>query len=102
MLKKFIEYTKGYRFLTLLCPVMIYLDVVVELKIPEVMGQVTDILVSIKAGSIDPALITGQLRDKLFEMLLLRGVTLQLPVWDSVRIYAVNFSIKFRTFPLKI
>ena len=76
MLKRFIEYTKGYRLLTIICPIMIYLDVVVELKIPEVMGEVTDILVLLKGGSYTPDDITGQLTSKLIEMLLLCAFTL--------------------------
>lgn len=76
MLKRFLEYTKGYRLLTIICPIMIYLDVVVELKIPEVMGEVTDILVLLKGGNYTPDDITGQLTSKLIEMLLLCAVTL--------------------------
>lgn len=76
MLRRFLEYTKGYRLLTVICPIMIYLDVVVELKIPEVMGEVTDILVLLKGGSYSPDDITGQLTSKLLEMLLLCAVTL--------------------------
>lgn len=76
MLKRFLEYTKGYRLLTFICPIMVYLDVVVELKIPTVMGEVTDILVSLKGGSYAAEDITGQLTSKLIEMLLLCAVTL--------------------------
>lgn len=76
MLKRFLEYTKGYRLLTVICPIMIYLDVVVELKIPTVMGEVTDILVMLKGGNYSPDEITGQLVSKLIEMLLLCAVTL--------------------------
>ncbi|MBR5437866.1 MAG: ABC transporter ATP-binding protein [Clostridia bacterium] len=76
MLKRFLDYTKGYRLLTLICPIMIYLDVVVELKIPTVMGEVTDILVSLKAGGFSYEDITSQLVAKLFEMLGLCAVTL--------------------------
>ncbi len=76
MLKRFLEYTKGYRLLTIICPIMIYLDVVVELKIPTVMGEVTDILVLLKGGNFSPDEITGQLTSKLIEMLLLCAVTL--------------------------
>lgn len=76
MLKRFLEYTKGYRILTVICPIMIYLDVVVELKIPKVMGQVTDILISIKSGSAVMDDITRQLTGKLLEMLLLCALTL--------------------------
>ena len=76
MLKRFLEYTKGYRLLTFICPIMIYLDVVVELKIPTVMGEVTDILVMLKGGNYSPDEITGQLVSKLIEMLLLCAVTL--------------------------
>ncbi|MBE6775035.1 MAG: ABC transporter ATP-binding protein [Ruminococcaceae bacterium] len=76
MLKRFFEYTKGYRLLTVICPIMIYLDVVVELKIPEVMGEVTDILVLLKGGSYSADDITGQLTSKLLEMLFLCAFTL--------------------------
>ncbi len=76
MLKRFLEYTKGYRLLTIICPIMIYLDVVVELKIPTVMGEVTDILVLLKGGNFSSDEITSQLTSKLIEMLLLCAVTL--------------------------
>ncbi len=76
MLKRFLEYTKGYRLLTFICPIMIFLDVIVELKIPEVMGEVTDILVLLKGGNYAPDQITKDLTAKLIEMLLLCAVTL--------------------------
>lgn len=75
-MKKFLSYTKGYRILTLLCPVMIYLDVVVELKIPQAMGNVIDILMSIKSQGVSPEVINSQLIEKLLEMLLLCSATL--------------------------
>ena len=63
--QKISEHTKGYRLLTLICPIMVYLDVVVELKIPTVMGEVTDILVSLQGESYVPADITSQLTSSL-------------------------------------
>ncbi len=76
MVKRIFAYTKGYRLLTILCPIMIYLDVVVELRIPKAMGNVIDILMSIKADGISQEVVTGQLVEKLIEMLLLCAATL--------------------------
>lgn len=76
MVKRILAYTKGYRLLTILCPIMIYLDVIVELRIPKAMGNVIDILMSIKADGISQEVVTGQLAQKLIEMLLLCAVTL--------------------------
>ena len=76
MVKRIFAYTKGYRLLTVLCPIMIYLDVVVELRIPKAMGNVIDILMSIKADGISQEVVTGQLVEKLIEMLLLCAATL--------------------------
>lgn len=76
MLKRILAYTKGYRLLTILCPIMIYLDVIVELRIPRAMGNVIDILMSINADGVSPEVVTGQLTQKLIEMLLLCASTL--------------------------
>ncbi len=73
--RRFWGYTKGYRFLTFLCPVMILLDVIIELQIPTAMGGVIDIL----NLSLDPAYegqIQPMLAEKLAEVLTLCGITL--------------------------
>ena len=41
---RFWKYTKGYRFLTIICPVMILGDVIIELQIPKAMGKVIDLI----------------------------------------------------------
>ncbi|MBR5825936.1 MAG: ABC transporter ATP-binding protein [Clostridia bacterium] len=41
---RFWRYTKGYRFLTIICPIMILGDVIIELQIPKAMGKVIDLI----------------------------------------------------------
>ena len=76
MAKRFLSFTKGYRFLTLICPVMIFLDVIIELKIPEAMGKVVDILYQLEAAGTDPETIKKEIVIKLLEMLGLCLLTL--------------------------
>ncbi len=75
MAKRILSFTKGYRILTILCPILIYLDVLIELKIPETMGNVVDIL-TILGKAVDPAQIRSELFRKLLEMLLYCCATL--------------------------
>ena len=76
MARKFFSFTKGYRFLTLLCPFMIFLDVIIEIEIPKAMGKVVDILYQLGAEGTDPALIKKEIIIKLLEMLGLCMCTL--------------------------
>ena len=76
MAKRFLSFTKGYRFLTLVCPIMIFLDVIIELKIPEAMGKVVDILYQLDAAGTDPEAIKKEIVIKLLEMLGLCMLTL--------------------------
>ena len=76
MAKRFWSFTKGYRFLTLICPVMVFLDVIIELKIPEAMGRVVDILYQLGAEGVDPDKIKKEILIKLLEMLGLCALTL--------------------------
>ena len=69
MAKKFFSFTKGYRFLTLICPFMIFLDVIIEIEIPKAMGKVVDILYQLGAEGTDPTLIKKEIVVKLLEML---------------------------------
>ena len=69
MVKKFFSFTKGYRFLTLICPFMIFLDVIIEIEIPKAMGKVVDILYQLGAEGTDPTLIKKEIIIKLLEML---------------------------------
>ena len=72
---RFWGYTKGYRFLTLICPFMVLLDVIIELQIPTAMGEVIDIIRLIDkpeyAGQIN-----SMLTNKLLEVLGLCAATL--------------------------
>ncbi len=71
------SFTKGYRFLTIICPFMIYFDIIIELEIPKAMGRVVDMLYTLEPGSeASRAIITQELSVELLKMLLLCAVTL--------------------------
>lgn len=73
--KRFFGYTKGYRFLTLLCPVMVLLDVIIELQIPKEMGEVINLIYKMN----DPEYMgnfTSELTKQLLTVLSLCAVTL--------------------------
>lgn len=76
MAKRFLSFTKGYRLLTILCPIMIFIDVEIELIIPKVMGEIVDMLVNLQPTAEGFAAIRGQIFNKLIEMLLLCMLTL--------------------------
>ena len=77
MFKRFMSFTKGYRLLTIICPFMIYLDIIIELEIPKAMGRVVDMLYTLEPGSeASRAMITQELSVELLKMLLLCAVTL--------------------------
>ncbi len=77
MFKRFLSFTKGYRILTVICPFMIYLDIIIELEIPKAMGRVVDVLYSLEPGSeASNAAIMSELSAELIKMLLLCAVTL--------------------------
>ena len=69
MVKRFFSFTKGYRLLTLICPFMIFLDVIIEIEIPKAMGRVVDILYQLGAEGTDPSLIKKEIVVKLLQML---------------------------------
>ena len=74
-MKRFIGFTKGYRILTIICPFLIFLDVIIEIEIPKAMGKVVDILYKFETVT-DTSSLWGQLSQKLIEMLLLCAFTL--------------------------
>lgn len=76
MAKRFLSFTKGYRFLTIICPFMIFLDVVIEIEIPKAMGKVVDILLMLSAEGADYATIQSELIANVLKMLLLCAFTL--------------------------
>ena len=76
MAKRFMSFTKGYRFLTILCPFMIFLDVIIEIEIPKAMGKVVDILLMFSTPDADHAAIQSDLVTNVLKMLLLCVCTL--------------------------
>lgn len=72
MFKRFLSFIKGYRILTVLTPVMVFLDVVIELQIPKIMGELITMLYSAE----DPSFARDVLNVKLLEMLGLCALTL--------------------------
>ena len=76
MVKRFLSYTKGYRILSLICPVMIFIDVQISLQIPKVMGEVITLLYSIDPTGGATEAIREQLFGHLIKMLLLCAFTL--------------------------
>lgn len=77
MFKRFMSFTKGYRILTVICPFMIYLDIIIELEIPKAMGRVVDMLYAIEPGvEASRSMVINELSVELIKMLLLCAVTL--------------------------
>lgn len=76
MKKRFWSFTKGYRFLTLICPFMVYLDILIELEIPKAMGRVVDILYTLDSATATAEIIRTELVREIFIMLSLCAVTL--------------------------
>ena len=72
---RFWKYTKGYRLLTFLCPVMVLADVIIELQIPKAMGKVIDILYDAEALALKGEL-NAELAKQLAVVLSLCAVTL--------------------------
>ncbi len=66
------SFVKGYRILTVLTPFMVFLDVIIELQLPKIMGQVVDLVMKAGSETFDHAVLNR----KLFEMLGLCLVTL--------------------------
>ena len=76
MFKRFLSFTKGYRLLTIICPFMIYLDIIIELEIPKAMGRVVDTLYTLGGENATADIITNELFSEVIRMLLLCFVTL--------------------------
>ncbi len=72
MFKRFLSFLKGYRILTILTPIMVFLDVVIELQIPKIMGELITMLYSTE----DPDFAHDVLNYKLLQMLGLCALTL--------------------------
>lgn len=75
MAKRFLSYTKGYRILSLICPIMVFVDVQISLQIPKVMGEVITLLYSIGAEGTEMTLVREKLVSHLLRMLILCALT---------------------------
>ena len=95
MFKRFLSFIKGYRILTLLTPVMVFLDVVIELQIPKIMGELIDILYTTTNADFQ----FSQLTKKLLEMLGLCAFTLVVGYCTSrcSAIASMGFSTNMRS-----
>ncbi len=95
MFKRFLSFIKGYRILTLLTPVMVLLDVVIDLQIPKIMGQVIDLIDPDKSASIQYPLLIK----KVFAMLGLCFLTLVVGYFTSrcAAIASMGFSANMRS-----
>ena len=67
----YLQFVKGYRILTILTPIMIFIDVLIELQLPKIMGEVIDLVMS--AGS--EGFEQSELTKRLIEMLLFSFAT---------------------------
>ena len=52
MFKKFVSFTKGYRILTILTPILVFADAYIEIKLPKIMGNVVDEIYSVEANGV--------------------------------------------------
>ncbi|MBQ5969778.1 MAG: ABC transporter ATP-binding protein [Clostridia bacterium] len=67
----YLSFVKGYRILTILTPIMIFADVLIELQLPKIMGQVIDQIMGAGSEGFDQS----ALNRRLVEMLLLSFTT---------------------------
>ncbi len=51
MFKKFCSFIKGYWILTILTPILVFADAVIEIELPSIMGNITDILYTVNADN---------------------------------------------------
>ena len=51
MFKKLCSFIKGYWILTILTPILVFIDAVIEIELPSLMGNITDILYSVDENS---------------------------------------------------
>lgn len=72
MFKKLISFTKGYRFLTIITPILMLGDVLIQLQLPKLMGNIVDMIYAVGT----PDFSHKALNLKLLEMLGLCLVTL--------------------------
>ncbi len=65
MFKKMLSFVKGYRIITILTPIVVFFDVIIQLQIPKLMGNIVDMIYTVQ----DPNFSQKALNLKLLEML---------------------------------
>ena len=75
-MKRFWGFTKGYRLLTLLCPFLIFADVLIELEIPDAMSDVVNIFYASDDTTFNLAAVQNELVFSLLKMLGLCALAL--------------------------
>lgn len=63
MLKKFYSFIKGYRIITILTPILIFVDAFIEIELPKIMGKIVNMLYGVNADNMN------ELYLKLIQML---------------------------------
>ncbi|MCI6771222.1 MAG: ABC transporter transmembrane domain-containing protein, partial [Oscillospiraceae bacterium] len=63
MFKKLCSFIKGYWILTILTPILVFADAIIEIELPKLMGNVTDLLYAVDQQGKGPLYL------KLLEML---------------------------------
>lgn len=63
MFKKLCSFIKGYWILTILTPILVFADAIIEIELPKITGKITDLLYTVNEQS------QGSLYLKLLEML---------------------------------
>lgn len=75
-MKRMYGFTKGYRLLTVLCPILIFVDVLIELEIPDAMSDVVNIFYRFENATFDLAAVQDELITALVKMLGLCAIAL--------------------------
>lgn len=65
MLKRFSKFVNGYWILTLLCPVLVCIDVFIELQIPTLMGEIVDLIQSAETTGFSKEALWAKLAELL-------------------------------------
>lgn len=63
MFKKLCSFVKGYRILTILTPILVFFDAIIEIRLPKIMGNIVNMLYTVDANN------KHELNMKLLQML---------------------------------
>lgn len=63
MFKKLLSFVKGYRILSILTPILVFVDAIIEIRLPKLMGNIVNMLYTVDANN------KHELNMKLLQML---------------------------------